>query len=96
MRVNGIDTLRTAIRETHGCQAELVDSVYVREISPTGRLWEGHVGIFATDHSDAARCYAWTLDEGVDEPLEVVTMLGRAPIISARLAVRASLRLDPT
>jgi hypothetical protein len=91
-----IQTLKSAIRDAHGCEAKHLHSVDIEE-SFEGRVtWHGKVEVFELDgHPTAKRCYAWghaLRDTGHE--VRIVTVLGVSPIDSARKAVQASILSD--
>ncbi|HEX9241122.1 MAG TPA: hypothetical protein VF875_01640 [Anaeromyxobacter sp.] len=57
----GLPALLDAIRHMHGCEAQHVESVPVRETFQGQVVWDGDVTVFdVTGHPTAKRCYAWS------------------------------------
>ena len=82
-----IDRLRATIERLHNCNAAHAHSVWVRENSTGGTVWEGEVEVFMlTNHPSAIRCYAWVAKG------EIVASLEQPPIECAASAVRAFVR----
>ena len=82
--------LSKTIRDLHGCEADLIETVQVVDDSPEHEVWRGSVGVFALEgHPDADRCYAWEaiMDDGT---VRTYTVLGRPPIDSATAAVQSA------
>jgi hypothetical protein len=65
-----------AIREAHGCGSSLIESVAIDE--------------YLQGNAKAKRCYAWTHIDANGRKVHTV-ILGVAPVISPRTAVRAAI-----
>jgi hypothetical protein len=86
-----IGELKKAIRELHGCEAEHVESVPVKEEFQGQTVWQGEVEVFnIRGHPKAKRCYAWA--HATDEKgKRYVAVLELPPVDSAQSAVRAAI-----
>jgi hypothetical protein len=68
-----ITKLKTAIRETNGCDSRHVKSVPVTEIFRGKIVWDGIVEVSdLIDHPKAKRAFAWSYREGKEEKSTVV------------------------
>jgi hypothetical protein len=86
MQPKEITKLKTAIRETNGCDSRHVKSVPVTEIFRGKIVWDGIVEVFdLIDHPRAKRAFAWSYREGEEEKSTVV--LGIPPVDSPHAAV---------
>ena len=85
-----IETLREAIRATHGCDSRHVGSEQVYE-SFEGRIaWQGTVEVFdLIGHPKAKRAYAWTYRD--DKQNKTVTVLHIPPVDSPQSAVKVAI-----
>jgi hypothetical protein len=83
----GIPALQDAIKHLHGLDSTWLESVPVRETHGGNVVWEGDVQVFAVEHPQASRAYAWShATEGDKRRFHVV--LGAPPVDSAQAAVR--------
>ena len=88
----GIEPLREAIRNTHGCDSEWVEAMPVKETFQGRTIWEGEVQVFKLiGHADADRCYAWSHAVGDSDRRRFVTVLHKEPVTSPEAAVRAAI-----
>jgi hypothetical protein len=94
--------LQLAIEEKHKCRAVHRESVHVHETLESRIVWTGDVEVFdLTDHPDATICYAWSHREkgpssGIlkSEDMRLITVLGKRPVNSPQMAVRAAIFYD--
>jgi hypothetical protein len=85
-----IDELRDAIRNLHGCEAEHVGFVSVKEVFKGQTVWQGEVEVFnIRGHPTAKRCYAWSHE--TDKGKRYVAVLEIPPVQNAQTAVRAAI-----
>jgi hypothetical protein len=97
-----VNLLQAAIQQKHQCVAVHRESVYVHEKLDGQTIWEGQVEVFdLTDHADAGKCYAWSFHEkGMrgnilnTESVRLITVLGKRPVDSPAMAVRAAIFYD--
>lgn len=87
----GVDALREAIRNLHGCGSTWIESVPVRETHEGAVVWDGEVQVFDLDgHPSAKRAYAWShATEGTKR--RFVAVLHTGPVDSPVAAVRTSI-----
>jgi hypothetical protein len=87
-----IEFLRSAIKNTHGCDSRHVKTVFVTE-EFQGVVWEGEVDVFELrDHPSVAQCYAWCrrdLEPAASAVVQVV--LASPPVTTPESAVRSFL-----
>lgn len=89
--MNYIEELKTAIRRLHGCDADYVASVPVKEVFQDQVVWDGLVEVFdLRGHPKAKRCYAWSHATDSDAK-RFVAVLELPPVDSAETAVKAAL-----
>jgi len=88
-----IDELRDAIQSLHGCEAEHVATLPVKEVFQGQTVWQGDVEAFdLRGHPTAKRCYAWAHATGTgDKDKRYVAVLELPPVDSAQTAVRAAI-----
>lgn len=94
--------LQRAIEEKHKCRAVHRESVLVHETVENRIIWTGEVEVFdLTGHAEAAKCYAWSHREtgassGIlnSENMRLITVLGKRPVDSPQMAVRAAIFYD--
>jgi len=94
--------LQQAIEERHKCRAVHHESVHVHEKMDNKTVWAGEVEVFElAGHTEAARCYAWSHRErGTNgsvlnsETMRLITVLGKRPVDSPQMAVRAAIFYD--
>ena len=85
-----ISELVKAIKHMHGLDATWIESVPVREMFQGRAAWYGDVQVFAVDHGDVTRVYAWShVTTGTRRRFFAV--LGAGPVTSPQMAVRASI-----
>lgn len=86
----GIPALQDAIRHMYGLEATWIETVPVRETFQGQVVWEGEVEVFAVEHPQTKRAYAWShATTGAKRRFHAV--LGVGPIDSALRAVQASI-----
>lgn len=91
-----INALQEAIKTTHGCDSEHIESVPITETYQEKVIWSGVVEVFSLkSHPKASKCYAWGhhLDTG-DKKSRYITVLNILPIDTPLKAVRASIISD--
>ena len=82
--------LKSAIEANHHCATRHVASKIVVEMFRGKVAWDGVVETFElTGHPKAARCYAWSYDEG--GTTQHVTVLELPPVDSAESAVKVAI-----
>lgn len=94
--------LQTAIEQKHQCAAVYHESIHVHEMLEGQTVWEGDVEVFdLTGHAEAKKCYAWSHHEKGksgkvlnSDNLKLITVLGKRPVDSAQMAVRAAIFYD--
>ena len=93
-----IKRLAKAIKDLHGCEAQHVESVPVKELFRGEVAWEGVVEVFAiSGHPRATFCYAWSHLEGdKDERTRFFAVLGMPPVNSPLDAVHAAIASQST
>jgi hypothetical protein len=74
----------------HGCTARYVEAVPIKETFQGRTVWEGEVQVFAVNHPQASRCYAWSYSTTGTKRM-FVCVLGVPPVVDARTAVQASI-----
>jgi hypothetical protein len=85
-RIESIEALRQAIRESHGCDSRWVESVWVYASSVGKKTWSGSVEVFALEgHPDTRLAYAWREGDGG----EVRVVLHAPSVGSPAAAVRS-------
>ena len=91
-----IKALQEAIKNTHGCDSEHIDSVPITETYKDKVVWSGAVEVFnLIDHPTASKCYAWGHHlETNNKKSRYVAVLNISPIDSPIKAVRASIISD--
>ena len=87
----GIPALTEAIKHLHGLDATWLESVPVRETHEGAVVWEGDVQVFAVEHAQASRCYAWSHESGPGGKRRFHAVLGAGPVDSALAAVRVAI-----
>lgn len=89
MTTEYIDSLRDAIRHTHGCESRHVESVAVCETFKGKTVWDGSVEVFdLIGHPKARQGYAWGHEDDGGR-WQYVAVLKIHPADSPRNAVRA-------
>ena len=94
--------LQQAIEERHQCRAVYRESIHVHETMDDQTIWAGEVEVFElAGHAEAARCYAWShREKGTNgsvlnsETMHLITVLGKRPVDSPQMAVRAAIFYD--
>lgn len=90
-----VESLKTAIRETHGCESKYLESFLVKETFEGNVAWEGNVSLFALDeHPNAQYCYAWASPLKGSPKWRYYAVLKIPPVDSAGAAVRAAIVAD--
>ncbi len=85
-----IETLKKAIRATHGCGARHFTTVPVTEMFRGKVAWQGDVEVFdLIKHPKAGTCYAWSYDE--KGKTHTTAVLGLPPVDSAENAVKVAI-----
>jgi len=87
-----INKLKTAILNSHQCDAIWIESVPVKETFKGQTVWEGIVQVFKLiDHPTAKKCYAWSYL--VDElgKRKFIVVLHQDPVNSPKAAVKAAI-----
>jgi len=79
-----------AIRDLHGCKAEHLESVPVKETFRGQTVWAGVVQVFRLiDHPAAKKCYAWSYAMEGSPKRKYIAVLHKGPVASPIDAVRA-------
>lgn len=94
--------LQRAIEQKHKCVAVHCQSVHVHEKVGAQTIWEGDVEVFdLRGHAEAQKCYAWSHREKgrcgavlYSENMRLITVLGKRPVDSPQMAVRAAIFYD--
>lgn len=94
--------LQRAIEERHNCGAIHRETVHVHETMDDQTIWAGEVEVFdLISHAEAVRCYAWShREKGANgsilnsEKFKLITVLGKRPVDSPEMAVRAAIFYD--
>ena len=87
-------TLKRAVEELHGCEANYLTSEHVRESLGDTLVFDGGISVFGlTGHPAATMCYAWSAENAGTPGRTFYAVLRMSPVQSARDAVRASLAL---
>lgn len=91
--MNDIGELKKAIRRLHGCDAQHVATMPVKEVFQGQTVWEGEVEVFElSGHPKAKRAYAWAhLTNESDQSKRYVAVLELPPVDSAQSAVKAAI-----
>ena len=90
MPPDDIESLRSAIKTTHGCEAHHLKSVSVHAVFLGQTTWKGTVEVFClTRHPKAKRCYAWSYQVGKET--RSMTVLEIPPVDSPEAAVRGAI-----
>ena len=101
-KLNHGELLQAAIEQRHQCSAVHRETVHVHETVEGRTVWEGEVEVFElAGHAEAERCYAWSHSEmGItgkvlnSDNLRLITVLGKRPVDSPQMAVRAAIFYD--
>jgi hypothetical protein len=94
--------LQTVIEQKHECTAVHLETVHVHEMFGQTTVWEGNVEVFELKgHPDVEKCYAWLHRENGttgsvlnSENVRLITVLGKRPVDSPEVAVRAAIFYD--
>lgn len=86
----GLPALLEAIRHLHNLEAKWVETVPVKETHQGKTVWEGEVQVFAVEHPQATRVYAWS-HESVSGRRRFHAVLGAPPVDGAEKAVRVAI-----
>lgn len=90
MDLAGIPALIEAIGHMYGLDATWIETVLVHETFNGDVVWSGEVEVFAVNHPQTKRCYAWShATTGTKRQFHAV--LGVGPIDSPLKAVQASI-----
>ena len=82
--------LQKAIRATHGCDSQHVETVPVVERFHGKTVWEGDVEVFdLVGHPKAQRAYAWAYDVATGS--RTLAVLELPPVISPQTAVKVAI-----
>ena len=85
------EELALEFKTVHGCLAEFLYTVPVREVFPGNKIWDGAVWLFKlTGHPKAQFGYAWLRPNDADDNLEITTVLEIGGVDSAQMAVRVA------
>lgn len=87
----GLPALLDAIRHMHGCEATWLESVPVHEVFQGETVWQGDVQVFAVEHPQASRVYAWSHLVGDGPRRKFYAVLGAGPVVDAVSAVRVAI-----
>lgn len=87
----GLPALLDAIRHMHGCGATWLESVPVHEVFQGETVWQGDVQVFAVEHPQASRVYAWSHLVGDGPRRKFYAVLGAGPVVDAVAAVRVAI-----
>ena len=86
----GIPALQDAIRHMYGLEAAWIETVAVHETFEGETVWKGEVEVFAVNHPQTKRAYAWShATTGTKRRFHAV--LGVSPIDSPLKAVQAAI-----
>lgn len=85
--------LQIEIQQKHKCAAVHRESVHVHETQCGHTIWRGEVEVFdLMGNAETDKCYAWTHSEMPKSgSVRLITVLGKRPIDSALMAVRAAI-----
>ena len=85
-----IGELKKAILDLHGCEADHVETVPVKEVFQGQAVWQGEVEVFnIRGHPKAKRAYAWSHE--TEKGKRYVAVLELPPVDSPQSAVRAAI-----
>ncbi len=88
-----IDELKKVILDLHGCEAEYLETVPVKEVFQDQIAWEGEVEVFSIlGHPLATKCFAWAYQ--TDTGRRFMAVLEVSPVDSPLNAVRAAIVSD--
>jgi arginine utilization protein RocB len=87
-----VSQLKQAVESQHGCTAELVQAVPVKETFGGKAVWEGIVHVFKIyGHPKAHQAYAWSSPIEGSDKRRFFVVLHVPPITSPVEAVRAAI-----
>jgi len=86
----GLPALVEAIRHLHGLEATWLESVPVVETHEGQTVWVGEVQVFAVEHPNATRVYAWSHETDAGKR-RFHAVLGAGAVLGAVAAVRVSI-----
>lgn len=87
-----LSELRKAIKAVHGCDAEHLATVHVKEVFRGETAWEGKVEVFTvSEHAKAKQCFAWGVRRDDDKGWDVTAVLAVPPITTPQTAVQAAI-----
>jgi hypothetical protein len=90
MQPETIKSLQHAIKASHGCESQYVESVPVHEVFRGQTAWKGTVEVFdLIGHDKAKRAYAWQYQEG--DQTKTVSVLEIPPVNSPESAVKVAI-----
>ncbi len=91
--MNYLAEAKTAVERSHGCTAQHVETVPVREVFQGKTAWQGTVEVFTIQgHAKAKRAYAWGYpNEDRGGKFDFVTVLEIPPVMSPQTAVKAAI-----
>jgi len=92
-KIDHLTLLQVAIQQKHKCAAVHRESVLVHETQGGQTIWRGEVEVFdLMGNAETDKCYAWTHSEmPKGGSVRLITVLGKRPIDSALMAVRAAI-----
>ncbi len=86
------DQLKRALEAQHGCTAEFVQTVPIKETFSGKAVWEGLVHVFKVyGHPQANKAYAWSSPIEGSDKRRFFAVLHLPPIIGPREAVQAAI-----
>jgi hypothetical protein len=100
--VGYLKLLQSAIQQKHECTAMYRESIHVHEKLGDATVWEGNVEVFELQgHREGDKCYAWMHHENGttgtvlnSKNVRLITVLGKRPVDSPEVAVRAAIFYD--
>ena len=83
------DELAQEFKTAHGCRAQFMHTVPVREVFSGNKIWDGAVWLFKlTGHPKAKFGYAWLHPNAAGDDLQITTVLEMGGVDSAPRAIR--------
>lgn len=90
-----VKALKAAVEGLHGGSADFERVEHIVERHEGAMVWEGDIYVFALGgHPTANRCYAWSEPVSGSDHRRFFAVLHATPVVSASLAVKASLLQD--
>ena len=87
-----LSEIQTAFRVLHGCEAEFMYTVPVKESFRGKTAWEGDVELFKiTGHPKTSFAYAWGYPKDSGKGWEITTVLELPPVDSPETAVKVAI-----